>query len=285
MPFNLVSLLSSKKTDVPADVRESVARAVSSHAPLELFDVPACSVRLRSGVFFNNLSQNRIVFELDRYSCPRGLRKGQTAVCSFALHLVEDLWDYHKFESRILVVSLNHGRTSLQLAMPLVFTQRHTRNGQRLPLLSEESCTLQIWQLRNRLPSHLAELMERTPLIHNGGRGNAHLLDISKGGMGLLLPHHGISPAPTLEQGDELVLRLAMPFSLRTEPLHCVLSARVVRVVDRSEGRKAGLQFKRLAILDQAKAMRWQELDERGVVPLARLVRESCERLKAGPLR
>ena len=285
MPFNLVSLLPSKKNDISAEVRDSIARAVGSHTPLELFDVPACSVRLRSGVFFNNLSQNKVVLELDRYSCPRGIHKGQLANCSFALHMVEDLWDYHKFESRILAVSQNRGRTSLQLALPCDFIQRHTRNGQRLPMLGEESSTVQVWRKQARLPTHLAELMEQPPCMQNGSSGNMYLLDISKGGMGLLLQDHGISPAPPLQRGEQTLLRLVLPFSVRTEPLHCVLCATVVRVVQRNEGRKAGLQFTHLAILDQAKAMRWQELDDKGVVPLSRLVRESCERLKAGPLR
>lgn len=285
MAFSLVALLSNKKPGVSPEVRESLARAVRIHAPLELFEAPACGVRLRSGVFFNNISQNKVVLELDRYSCPRGLRKGLQALCSFTLHLAEDLWDYHKFETRIANVFQNQGRTSLMLHLPQDFLQRHTRNGQRLPIASDDSCALQAWKCKRELPRHLSQLMESTPLLQNGLRGNVRLLDISKGGMGLLLPDHGLNPAPEMTVGQELLFRLVLPQSARVEPLQCILGGSFVRNAARLDGHKAGVQFTRQAVLDQARSMRWHNLEDRGVLSLAELVRERCERLKAGPLR
>lgn len=285
MPFNLVALLSSKKNEIPQEVKDSVNRAVAGHVPLEQFAVPACGVLLRNGVFFNNISQGRIVFELDRYSCPRGLRKGLHAICSFTLHIAEDYWDYHKFEGRIFSMLQSHGRTSLQLLMPQQFTQRHTRNGLRLPLFTDDASTLQIWRRAGHFPSHLSQLLEQPPLLQNGAGGNVLLLDIAKGGMGLMLADHGLSPAPEVKEDDQFLLRLVLPHSVRAEPLHSVLCARLARVLQRQDGRKTGLQFTHLAVVDASKAMHWHELDHRGVLPLARIIRERCERLKAGPLR
>jgi len=285
MTFNLVSLLSGRKNGVAPEVRESLARAVRTHAPLELFEAASCGVRLRCCVFFNNISQNRVVLELDRHSCPRGLRRGLQVLCSFTLHMAEDLWDYHKFESRIAQLCQNHGRTSLQLHMPQEFSQRHTRNGQRLPIASDDSCTLQIWKALKTLPAHPLELMNAPCLLQNGVRGNTRILDISKGGMGLLLADHGLTPAPQLQPGEELVLRLVLQHSSRAEPLQCLLGARLARSIPRRDGRKAGLQFTRQAVQDQSRNLRWHKLEDRGVPDLAELVRERCERLKAGPLR
>lgn len=286
MAFNLVELISSKKTEATPEVKAALECAVACHAPLELVEVEACGLRIRSGVFFNNICQDRVVFELDQYACPRGLRKGQKASCSFALHTKEDTWDYFKFETRITGVSQSFGRSSLQLAIPQQFTQQHQRNGQRLPLGNDDNSNLQIWLRSGPLPLQLTRLMDRPPLMQNGLRGNIRLRDISKGGMGLMLLDHGPAKVPQIEPGRELLLRLVFPHNYRSEPLHLILCARIMRCMQRNEGRKVGLQFIHLAELDQENnALVWQELEAEGVQRLSKLVRERCERLKAGPLR
>ncbi len=251
MVLNLVSMLSSKKTEVPSSVRMVFELATRTASVLENFEVLPAGIYIRNGMFFNNILENKVIFELLQHAGFRELQKGQKVRCAFSLLTRNDRSAFFSFTSRILSLCQTRERNAVYLELPFDFDQHHMRNGPRISVPNDTNLSLSIWSTPPELPNRLRDISHMHYLLKTRNHMDdiCRIRDISKTGLGLiLLDDIQETLRSKLAPGASVLFSLTLSEDFNMDAVHCLGTGTVVRQEEnRGRSFEVGISFNRLA--------------------------------------